>query len=802
MFENKTIDIILVTGGNGFIVCTTFHSSKLDTYPMHQGSHVSRKLYQLGHQVRIADIVAQSSLPGDICTELLVGNLCDPDFCAKAVRGVHTVLHFAATMGGMGTIHSINNFIIYSENHTMTVNILSASIDAGVKCFLYASSACVYPEFLQCSDGDILLREDDVWVNPPPRPQGLYGLEKLASEMLLQQCGSKLNIRIARFHNIYGPGGAWNNGREKAPAAMLRKALATQLAGPSNNIMEIWGDGLQRRSFLWIEDCISAVFCLLDSCCNVPVNIGSDQSVSINELASLALRVAGISQGHVEFQYDLAKPSGVASRNSNNDFVLRQLGWVPVTPLAEGMRITGEWIRTEIQRIIHPLEGNQLAAMLQDLQRSQLVDLQSDRILFGILVPITSRGSNSANDCLVNLARFSRSLLRTTWRDTHELGKHRFSFKLYLAIDDDDDFLWESVGGSNKAKDVLEQEGIINVVTLSCNYPKGHVCSLWRECARRAWQDDCQYYCLMGDDITLNDEGWMRAVHAEFMAIAADEEVPHGFGCVAFTDVSFPGMPTFPIVHRTHMDIFDGEVVPAAFVNQDGDPYLFQLYRRWGCSRMFSSKIRNSLGGSEPARYCKKHATDWTFDTLDDATTRVEMWLAKRNPAVVRKLTLDVIIPCYRVQMSFLVPILQLQPSSTCTIMFIIIVDDPQSPAIAELLQKYSHRPDIRIRINPENLGVSASRNRGMQESAAEWVHFLDDDITPRSDIFVEAEKIIRAHSKAAGFVGAALFPPAESIFTTAVHLAGVTYFWDIARVIFFVFHATLLLTTYIEDTR
>jgi glycosyltransferase involved in cell wall biosynthesis len=285
----------------------------------------------------------------------------------------------------------------------------------------------------------------------------------------------------------------------------------------------------------------------------------------------------------------------------------------------------------------------------------------------------------------------------------------------------------------------------------------------------------------MGDDVTLEDEGWMRDAHAVFVGMATDEKIPLGFGGVAFTDTTFPGMPTFPIVHRTHMEIFNGEVVPQIFVNQDGDPYLFQLYRRWGCSHMFTSRIGNSLGGSEPARYTKQHAIDWTFETLDNATTSIEMWLSRRDPAVVRKLTLDVVIPCYRVQMSFLEPIMQLQPSSSCTVMFIIIIDDPQSPHIAELLQKYAHRPDIRIRINPQNLGASASRNRGMQESAAEWVHFLDDDISPQSDILVEAEKIIRAHPKAAGFVGNALFPPAENIFMTAVHLAGVTYFWDIA---------------------
>ena len=622
-------------------------------------------------------------------------------------------------------------------------------------------TACVYPKCLQewHSNADTLLKEADVGLILHPSHKA-SGLEKLASEVLLHQYhdASRLDIRIVRFHNVYGPGGAWNNGREKAPAAMLRKALAIKLAGRSNNAMEIWGDGLQRRSFLWIEDCVDAVLCLLRSPCTEPVNIGSERSVSIKELAALALRIAGVTEDHVEFQYDPQKPVGVASRNSNNDFVLQQLGWEPATSLEEGMAITGEWIGAELQKLIQPLESQQLQSTLQALQHSQVVDLESNGIVFAILLPITSRGSQSPNDCLANLASFAHSLARTTWRDTHELGGHRFSVKIYLAIDADDDFLCDPVHG-RKARDVLEAEGITEIVTLSCSYPPGHVCSLWRDCARRAWEDGCEYFSLMADDVTLEDEGWMRGAHAEFVAMAADEGAPLGFGCIAFTDVGFPGMPTFPIVHHTHMDIFGGEVVPDIFVNQDGDPYLFQLYRRWGCLRMFSSRIRNSCGGSEPAKYTKQHAVDWTFDTLDDATVGVEKWLSKRDSAVARKLTIDIVVPCYRVQMPFLESLLQLKSSGTCTVMFIIIIDDPQSPHIGEFLQKYAHRPDIRIRINASNLGASAARNRGMRESAAEWVHFLDDDVTPRSDILIEAEKAIRAHPRAAGFVGKALFP-------------------------------------------
>ena len=684
-------------------------------------------------------------------------------------------------MGGMGTIHEANDFIIYSENHTMTLNLLAASVAAGVKKFFYASSACIYPGSLQSTDSvDVSLRETDVWTSTPPSPQGLYGLEKLVSELLLQQYKPALDVRIARFHNVYGPGGAWNNGREKAPAAMCRKALAIKLIrSPALcENFEIWGDGRQRRSFLYIEDCVEAIVRLLQSDCTEPVNIGSDYSVRIKDLASLALRFAGIAG--VEFQFDRDKPVGVISRNSNNDFVREKLGWTPTTSLEEGIRKTGDWIEGEMRMLFETVDDPDRNSVLQSLQNSQLVDLGSESVTFAILLPITSRGANSPADCLANLTDFGRSLDRTTWRDTHRLGGTCFRLKVYLAIDCDDKYLLES-DHDNKAAPILRESGIVDIATLPCDYPRGHICSLWRHCARRAWDDKCDYFVLMGEDVILQDEGWMRDAHTSFLEMAREQRVPPGFGCVAFTDTSFPGMPTFPIIHRTHMDIFCGEVVPEVFINQDGDPYLFQLYLRWGCSRMFDSRIHNRLGGSEAARYTKQHARDWTYDTLNSSSAFLESWLRDNRHPAQRKLTLDIIIPCYRVQLAFLGPILQLRSSESCAVMFIVIVDDPTSPHIAELEKQYSHRSDVRIRVNAENLGASASRNRGLMESAAEWVHFLDDDVYPQPDLLIEAEKIIRAHPESAGFIGNVRFPSADNVFTAALHLAGVIYFWDIA---------------------
>lgn len=709
--------------------------------------------------------------------EFVAGNLCDIDICHRVVRDADMVLHFAANMGGMGIIHDQNDFIIYQENITMTTNLLQASIAAGVKKFFYASSACVYSNTLQSGKGDVSLREEDIH---PIMPQGLYGLEKLQSELLIQQFSSKLDIRIARFHNIYGPGGAWNNGREKAPAALLRKAIARRFAD-NDGEFELWGNGEQRRSFLYIDDAVSGIIKLLNSSHSSPINIGSNISVTIKELADLALRLSSVNPADVQFKFDLSKPVGVASRNSNNDMVEYILKWVPTITLDDGMKRTGIDIQEKLDCMLQKTDVRRRTGLLRRMQCGQILDLTSEAIFFAILLPITSRGSELPTQCLDQLERFAESLNRTTWQDRHALGETPYRVKVYLAIDHDDQFLLEE----SRAQNVLMDAGIAVAQTLICNHPRGHVCKLWRDCARAAWKDKCDYMVLMGDDVELKDEGWMRAVHGEFLRFSK-AGFPFGFGCVAFTDITFSGMPTFPVVHRTHLGIFDGEVIPPIFINQDGDPFLYQLYRKWGCSSMIESRLSNKVGGETIARYEKKHTPDWTFETLGRAASSVEHWLQAQaeeidTVAIPELLTLDIVIPCYRVDLKILDDILTLQTTETCSTMFIIIIDDPHSPNIAALNQRYARRPDIRIRVNSVNSGASYSRNRGLDESAADWVHFLDDDIIPSPDLLRQAERAIRKNPNAAGFIGNTFFPVADSIFTTALHLSGVTYFWNIA---------------------
>ena len=739
-----------------------------------------------GHYVRIVDVSSSTRhSPKEICSDFIQGDLCDIDVCRRAVAGIKTVLHFAANTGGMGTIHEGNELRIYLENHLMTMNLLSASAEAGVKRFFFASSACVYPGNLQSDEHeDVYLSESDVY---PPNPQGLYGTEKLNAEQFLRSSRSDMVIRIARFHNIYGPRGAWNNGREKAPMAMLRKAfVATTLHrdhGVEHPEFEILGDGNQRRSFLFINDAVDGVVSLLKSNYQQPVNLGSDRPVTVRELANIALQCAATPSVAVRFTSSKDHlPSidavGVASRSSNNQLAEEELGWKPKNSLEEGMKVTGDWIAEELRKLADHLPREKLFAALQNLQTSHVEDLPNNSIHFAILLPVTSRGPHSQETCLKNLTEFGHSLVATTYRDTHAGGATSFRFTIYLSINHDDHFL---LGSDRRAEVALGNAGNFDVVTIVANHEKGYACDHWRDCARRAFKDGCDYFTFLGDGIILKDEGWMGKAHEEFRRLEDQNGVPSGFGCVAFTNTTFPGMPTVPVINRTHMEIFNGLIIPEAFFSQDGDSFLFQLYRRWGCSSIIDARIGNGVGGSGGTRYDEEPAADWTFGTLDKAVAEVESWLLQKAPSVKKLLTLDVVIPSYRVSLEFLEPILQLRPLKTCSVMFIIVIDDPNSPSIGPLQQKYGADPFIRICVNKTNLGASASRNRGMKESAADWIHFLDDDIIPDKNLLVQTAKVIREHPNVVGFVGTSKLPTADNILTTAIQLSDVTCFWDIA---------------------
>jgi len=261
--------------------------------------------------------------------------------CVTAACDIDEVYHLAADMGGIGYITS-SHADIARNNTLMNLGMLEAARICGVKRFLFSSSACVYPQRLQ-KDADVTpLREDDAW---PADPEPGYGLEKLYMEKLCEYYREDhgLDTRVVRFHNVYGPLGTYEGGKEKAPAAISRKVA---LASPEDEI-EVWGDGRQTRSFMYIEDCIQGITRLMDSNYAEPLNLGTEEMVTINELVEMIAAIAG---KKIIRRHDLSKPQGVRGRNSDNLRLSKVLGWQPEIRLRDGLRPTYEWIAAEIAR--------------------------------------------------------------------------------------------------------------------------------------------------------------------------------------------------------------------------------------------------------------------------------------------------------------------------------------------------------------------------------------------------------------------------------------------------------------------
>lgn len=316
---------ILVCGAGGFI-----------------GGHLVASLLRLGNQVRAVDIKPQEEwFQRYREAENLQLDLSEKGACFQAVKGCSIIYNLAADMGGMGFIE--NNRALCMLSVLINTHLLMAARQVGVERYFYSSSACVYAADKQTSPDVTALKEEDAY---PAMPEDGYGWEKLWSERLCRHFREDfgMDTRVARFHNVYGPQGTWEGGREKAPAAICRKVIKAQLSG--RHEITIWGDGSQTRSFMWIGDCIEGIYQIMkaDSFPD-PINLGSSELVSINQLVSI---VEGIASVKLKRSYDLLAPKGVAGRNSDNTRIKALLGWEPSTPLRVGMSRTYEWIYNEI----------------------------------------------------------------------------------------------------------------------------------------------------------------------------------------------------------------------------------------------------------------------------------------------------------------------------------------------------------------------------------------------------------------------------------------------------------------------
>jgi GDP-D-mannose 3',5'-epimerase len=325
---------VAVTGAGGFI-----------------GHHLVTYLRRQGYWVRGVDIKKPEYCASD-ADEFEILDLRIRENCLRAVDGVEEVYALAADMGGMGFISSHHAQILYN-NSLINLQTIEAARAGGVRRYLYTSSACVYPEYRQAAADAAPLKEEDAY---PAQPQDAYGWEKLISERLCLHYREDygLETRIVRFHNIFGPLGAWEGGREKAPAALCRKVAVAKWSG--DPAVEIWGDGRQTRSFCYIDDCVEALFRVMRSPYREPLNVGQDRMVTINQLADMIAAIAGFP---IRKKY-VRGPVGVRGRNSDNTRVQRVLGWKPRISLEEGLSRTYAWIEQQVrQRLGQPLPERQ-----------------------------------------------------------------------------------------------------------------------------------------------------------------------------------------------------------------------------------------------------------------------------------------------------------------------------------------------------------------------------------------------------------------------------------------------------------
>lgn len=306
------------------------------------GSHLVKRLKKEGFWVRGVDL----KYPEFVLTEaddFVVGDLRDAQFCRSVVdRRFNEVYQLAADMGGAGYLFTGKNDADVMHNSAMiNLNMLNACYKRNIKKIFYSSSACIYPEYNQLDPDNPNCAEDSAY---PAQPDSEYGWEKLFSERLYLSFhrNYSMEVRIARYHNIFGPHGAWDDGREKAPAALCRKVAEARDDGE----IEMWGDGNQTRSFLYINECLEGTLRFMRSDWTGPVNIGSDEMVTLNQLAEMIMGVAGkkLSIRH------MPGPLGVRGRNSDNRLIYKKIGWKPTQPLIEGLRKTYPWIEEQVKK--------------------------------------------------------------------------------------------------------------------------------------------------------------------------------------------------------------------------------------------------------------------------------------------------------------------------------------------------------------------------------------------------------------------------------------------------------------------
>jgi GT2 family glycosyltransferase len=400
---------------------------------------------------------------------------------------------------------------------------------------------------------------------------------------------------------------------------------------------------------------------------------------------------------------------------------------------------------------------------------------------FGILLPVKIDDEQLTREQMDSLSRLAVAAAND---DTHQA-------LVYLGIDN---CKLKTPAVEELQKIFSDRQLKIDIVSLE-DSRKGQVCYYWRTLAERAvnGSEKCDFFCLLGDDVDIHTPNWMSGIVSDFKKLHAKLKLidtMFGFGCVAIKDLQAPGFPTFPVLHRIHFEL-NGELFSDKFVNQDADPFLFQLYRYFNANTYSETvELTNNVGGVQlledtsykRPRYNRQHI-EWSTTLLDQAVARL---CANDTVKLLRKPTVDVVVPTFRVERDFLEGILDLK-STRANVNFIFVVDNPRADVQwLRVLEKTRSLHDLRVRVNESNMGASRTRNVGLNESAAEYLLFLDDDLHPNADIIDEYVQVAETEegAKYDGFVGFSELPEKPNeVFPTAVHFSGVSFFWRAAAV-------------------
>lgn len=390
---------------------------------------------------------------------------------------------------------------------------------------------------------------------------------------------------------------------------------------------------------------------------------------------------------------------------------------------------------------------------------------------WALLLPITSWQA-TADCCWKRLEKFAASLLSTT------ANADRQCLHIFVGIDLDDP-IYDNDMAKKRLQSLFTEVGLVNTKLhfQTLHGCSGMICKIWNELAASAYSYGIDFYVLLGDDIELDTLGWKSVVEETFHRLAEEMSLPFGCACVCFRDKSFVGFPTFPVMHKFHLNVFQGQILPSTFVNQDGDPYLFALYRRWGTAEFCDAMLNNSIGGATDARYLKQ-PIPWKRTILPEGLRVLEETLGPQT-----HVCLDVVVPTFRCDMFLLEKIIDLKIPKNLSITYSVVVDDPGSPRLPDVQGLALSRGNVRLRVHNENLGVSAARNTGIAVTDGDWVLFLDDDVdVGDSDLLWWYLQAITRYPDATGFVGLTELPVSTTLWTEALVLSGITYFYGITK--------------------